>query len=59
MKEHSLFVENLDLQTLENYVGNEHIKNPINQYLLTKMTFKILYSMVLQVQEKQLLQTHC
>jgi len=33
MKEHSLLVEKYRPDTLENYVGNEHIKKTISQYL--------------------------
>lgn len=33
MKDHSLFVERYRPIKLENYVGNEHIKKTINQYL--------------------------
>jgi len=33
MKDHSLLVERYRPTTLENYVGNEHIKKTINQYL--------------------------
>ena len=33
MKDHSLLVERYRPVTLENYVGNEHIKKSIQQYL--------------------------
>ena len=32
-KEHTLLVEKFRPSTLENYVGNEHIKKTISQYL--------------------------
>jgi putative ATPase len=33
MKDHSLLVEKYRPTTLDKYVGNEHIKKTINQYL--------------------------
>jgi replication factor C small subunit len=33
MKEHSLFVEKFRPNTLENYVGNEHLKTTISKYI--------------------------
>jgi hypothetical protein len=33
MKEHSLFVEKFRPSTLENYVGNEHLKTTISKYI--------------------------
>ena len=51
MKENSLLVEKYRPTTLENYVGNENVKQVIQKYL-NQMTFKTLFSMVLQAQEK-------
>ena len=46
-----LWVEKYRPQTLEEYVGNETIKNKTADYL-NKDRFKIYYSMGLRVQEK-------
>ena len=55
MKEHSLLVEKYRPDTLENYVGNEHIKKTISQYLGQNDIQNLIFTDQ-QVQEKLHLQ---
>ena len=54
MKDHSLLVERYRPKTLNEYVGNEHIKKQIQKYI-DQNDIQILYFMVPLVQVKLLL----